>query len=102
MLARMMRGWRRATAALAMRQPPVPRVARWLLRLAAPEHRDALLADLDEEAAARAARRNRRRAPLEPAAGDLASFRRCWSAAPQRHDTEEESTWMHGVVSDRI
>lgn len=35
---------------------PVPPIARWLLRLAAPpDHRDALLLDLDEEAAARAA-----------------------------------------------
>jgi predicted permease len=35
---------------------PVPGIARWLLRLAAgSEHRDALLLDLDEEAAARAA-----------------------------------------------
>ena len=35
---------------------PVPGIARWLLRLAAgSEHRDALLLDLEEEAAARAA-----------------------------------------------
>ena len=34
---------------------PVPPIARWLLRLAAPpDHRDALLLDLDEEAGARA------------------------------------------------
>jgi hypothetical protein len=35
---------------------PVPPIVRWLLRLAAPpDHRDALILDLDEEAAARAA-----------------------------------------------
>jgi macrolide transport system ATP-binding/permease protein len=35
---------------------PLPPIARWLLRLAAPpDHRDALLLDLDEEATARAA-----------------------------------------------
>ena len=82
---------------------PVPRIVRWLLRLAAPpDHRDALLLDLDEEAdGARGGRR-------------LAAARR-WSrrqirrrldrCCPQRRDcssTPEENLHGRGVVFEPI
>ena len=78
-----------APRAIVMR-PPVPplRSDGSCAGISAPEHRAAMLADIDEEAAARAELQGHPRgAPLESAAGDRFNlFRYFWSGGrPQRH-----------------